>query len=658
MKDFSSNIFYPFKIIISIFLTGIVFFTLFRLGFFIVNINQLNSITDSKFPIILSSFFMGFRFDTVVSMYILAVPTLILLICYHIKKINSLIIKSVFIFCTIIYPIAFLICAADIPYYIQFGSRFNTMAFAWLDNPNFVFSMIFQEATYWIILIPLIVLIWFWYYLMKRERKYFLSQNTKTIVFKNYKTISLYIFCSIIFLGVMFLGMRGRIEKKSPIRVGTAFISNYNFPNQMGLNPVFTLLRSWLDDLKTDNKLLKLIDNKIAIEELKNSLKINTQLPNQSPIARVMNDSIKAVNKPNLIMVIMESMSAAKMKMYGNNKNLTPNLESLTPNSYFFNEIYTAGIHTFNGIYSTLYSYPALLKKHLMNEFPTPIYTGLPGVLKQNGYKTSFFVTHDDQFDNIGGFLKANHFDKIISQKDYPANEVLSTLGVSDHFMFEYAIKEINKNQIENKPFFAAFMTSSDHGPYIIPKNIAFKATTNDKKTAIVEYADWSIGYLISLCKNQKWFNNTIFVFVADHGYSGNSPYEISLDYHHTPFIIYSPKFIPEGKQFNNIGLQIDVFPTIMGFIGLKYINNTPGIDLLSEKRNFATFSSDDKIGCINGEYFSIIRSDGTELLYDYKNKSTKNIIEEHKLMADSMKKYSYSLLQGSQWLIKNGFTK
>ena len=454
----------------------------------------------------------------------------------------------------------------------------------------------------------------------------------------------------------MFVGLRGRMEKKTPILIGTAFFSNYNIINQLGLNPSFTLLRSWLDDIGTDNKQLKLTDDTLAVADLQKSLGIQQTLIGESPIARMQNDSLHA-DTPNIVLVIMESMSTDKMHRYGNSLNLTPNLEHLASHAIFFNRIYTAGIHTFNGIFSTLYSFPALLKKHSMNEFPIPEYFGLPGVLKQYGYQNTFYLTHDDQFDNVGGFLKSNFFDKIVSQSDYTSEQVIGPLGVPDHVMFEHAVKEITRTQSSGIPFFAAFMTGSDHGPYIIPKDIPFKPKTSDIKTAIVEYADWAIGHFIELAKNEKWFSNTIFVFVADHGYWGRSAYEVSLDYHHTPFIVYAPEFIQKEVNNNKIGLQIDVAPTILGFLHLNYINNTPGINLLATERKYAIFSSDEKIGCINDSLFLIIRDDGTRLMFNYKINSIENIINKHKAIADSMERASYSLIQASQWLKINKLT-
>ncbi len=646
----------PLSFIAKIYVLGVLFFTVFRLLFFGIYFQQIHQIENNLWTTILSAFFMGWRFDTVISMYLLALPAIAAFLGFPFPKMRKHVLKFAIGFSMIAYALAFLVCVADIPFYGQFGSRFNTMAFAWMDNPAFVFGMIFGEIRYWLYIVPLGLILFAWVKLLLRLKK-----RTLTVVLEkspgsfSVRTALLYSVSVLAILAVMFLGMRGRIEKKSPIRIGTAFISNYNFPNQLGLNPNFTLLRSWLDDRNAENKPLSLIEDRLALKTMQQELDVEKPLAGESPIARAVADSAKC-QKPNVILVIMESMSAEKMKKYGNTADLTPNLERLASHAYFFNHIYTAGIHTNNGIYSTLYSFPALLKKHPMNQFPTPIYTGLPGILKQIGYRNTFFLTHDEQFDNMSGFLKANHFDKIVSQKDYPSKEVLSTLGVPDHYMFRFAVEnDLSANG--KTPFFAAFMTGSDHGPYIIPQNIPFKPKTSDVHTSIVEYADWAIGYFLDLARKEPWFENTVFVFVADHGYSGNSPYEVSLDYHHTPFIIYSPKYIPEGKEFDQVGLQVDVVPTVLGFIHANYINSTLGIDLLKRSRKYAVFSTDEKIGCLNDSLFSVIQPDGSQKMFLYKNRSTVDVSQKYRSIADEMKRYACSYIQTSQWLIQNHFT-
>jgi len=345
----------------------------------------------------------------------------------------------------------------------------------------------------------------------------------------------------------------------------------------------------------------------------------------------------------------MESMSAAKMSRYGNTDNLTPFLDSLANNALCFDNIYSAGIHTFNGIYATLFSYPAIFRQHPLKDVEMLRYNGISNVLKQHDYSSIYFTTHDGQFDNVEGFVIANDYDEVVSEANYPREEVKSTLGVPDDYFFEFAIPKLNDLNNKGKPFIAALMTSSDHGPYIIPKY--FKPRNKDVKKQITEYADWSLRKFINLSSKEKWYDNTIFVFVADHGSRMNSIYEMPLNYHHSPLIIYSPN--NKAKKIDNFGGQIDVFPTIMGLLNLPYTNNTMGVDLLKHKRPYIYFCADDKYGVVDNDFFLIVRGK-SKSLFKYKDKDRTNYISDYSDIANRMDNYAKSNIQASQFIIGN----
>ena len=352
------------------------------------------------------------------------------------------------------------------------------------------------------------------------------------------------------------------------------------------------------------------------------------------------------------MLVIMESMSAAKMGRFGNTDNLTPFLDSIANQGYSFDNIYSAGTHTFNGIYSTLFSFPALFTKHPMKGVEILKYHGMGSVLKQLGYSTTYFTTHDDQFDNVGGFLRGNDYEQIISEQDYPAEKVESTLGVPDDYLFEFAIPKLNELHQKSKPFFVAMMTASDHGPYIVPHYFTPKQT--DVKKQIVEYADWSIQKFIELASKQTWFKNTLFVFIADHGAFMDAKFDVPLSYNHVPFIIYASELIKTPQAFEQFGGQIDVFPTLMNLVQLPYTNNTLGVDLFTHQRPYTYFCNDDKLAVIDNEYLFVYRKNSESSLYRYPNKDTKNYIENFTTQAERMKNYGFSQIQAAQYLIEN----
>lgn len=634
MFNFSQTV----KRIALIYITVIVIFFIFRTILFFSEIKRVDIHQDGLWNII-QAFIIGIRFDLVITGYIMLLPAIVLFALEWFNKKWQWIEKIIFYWIFIFFSLTFIICAADIPYFNQFFTRFSIRAFDWINSPKFVFSMIIQEPRYFIMVIPLIILIIIFYKILK------IILKTKTPI--HYTPFALKLLISILTISLVLLGIRGRIQLKSPIRVGTAYFCNNSFLNQLGLNPVFTLVHSYLQDKK--NKKVQFADDLESIKAVQEWLNIKQQIYN-SPIARNICPDTLLSSKPNVVLIIMENMSAAKMGRFGNQDNLTPFLDSLSYQSYFFENIYSAGIHTHNGIFATLFSFPSLYSRHnlkIINE-----YYGISNVLRSKGYSTTYFTTHDGQFDNVEGFLRANGFENIINQSNYPITEIKSTLGVPDDYMFRFSLPRLDKLSNQNKPFFVTFLTASDHGPYMVPEY--FHPHSKEITKQIVEYADWSLKLFIDSASKKKWFSNTIFVFIADHGSPIHAIYDISLDYHHIPFIIYSPKILGKPKTISNIGGQIDVFPTIMGILRLPYINNTFGIDLLREKRPYIYINHDDKMGVLDNEWLLIFYPQGSSKLYKYKDNNIFDFSNTEIKRVKEMETYAKFNLQVFQYMLKH----
>ena len=99
-------------------------------------------------------------------------------------------------------------------------------------------------------------------------------------------------------------------------------------------------------------------------------------------------------------------------------------------------------------------------------------------------------------------------------------------------------------------------------------------------------YTDYVIGQFIENNKTKTWFNNTIFVFIADHGiYEFDGIYEDPRNAH-IPFIIYSPRIIEKPKIITHITSQVDVLPTLLHLIGYPYSFDLMGSNILSDNYN------------------------------------------------------------------------
>lgn len=624
----------PFSIryILKTYLACLTVFSIFRLLLFFLNLHLLDNFKVDLTTVI-QSFIMGVRFDIVISGYFLILPAVLLIIFDCSGKIPHALLTGIRYWILVFFTLHFLVSAADIPYFMQFNERFSVSAFMWMNTPGMVFSMILEEPLYLVALVPFGILSFGFIRTIKGIYKP--SQSTKSPIKLPFKLVY-----SLLILTLIVAGIRGRLAHKSPIRIGTAYYCEVPFLNKLGLNPSFTLLKSYLESKKKNNRLVDLINIEDAKKVVQKYLGVKETKYN-SPIARNAVEDTTSSKHPNVVLILMESMSSAKVGLQGNTDHLTPFLDSLSTQSLFFKNTYSAGTHTFNGIFGTLFSYPSIYRRHTMKEIAK--YHGLAQVLKAENYSTIYFSTHDGQYDNVEGFLRANDFDEVITDKDYPDEEIKTIYGVPDDYLFRYGVNKLNQLATKEKPFFATFCTVSDHGPYYIPKY--FSPHSKEIHKQATEYADWSLRQLIKNSRKQKWFENTLFVFVADHGAPISPIYDLPLNYFHVPLLFYSPKLIKEPKTYAKLASQIDVFPSIMGLLNIPFVNNTMGIDLFHEDRKYAILTADDKFGVIDTNMVCVVRKDKTSL-YKHMQKDLKDYALELPKKVEQMSTFGKAHIQ------------
>ncbi len=633
-----------FSYLLSVHLSALLVFTLFRGTLYFLQ-SDLVPASDQAYR--LNAFLMGLRFDNVICCYILTVPLLLLIASDYLPRWNRGIYRAVHLWFCLFYSLAFLISAADIPYFIQFFNHLNASIWNWLDEPSFVFTMMAQEKSFLIYGILFIGIdIAFCYQLLFLKNKILIHPPIFTK-----QRLWIPILTALPAIAFCILGIRGRIEGKSPIRIGTAYFCGNPFLNQLGLNPSFVLIRSTLDQYKKDGLLIKMMPPEEATDYMAASLHATGTFGNNCPIAREIRPDT-TMKRRNVVLILMESMS----NFYMEQKELTPFLNELTSQATYYPNCFSAGIHTMNGMAGTLFSEPALMNQHPFKHYEIQEQQSLFGELKKQGYQTYYFTTHDEQFDNINGYLTANHTDRIYSEKDYPAQEIHSNLGCTDDYLFQNAIRVLRRSYRKNQPFLSVFLTASNHQPYIIPKD--YHPRQKDKQLQVVEYSDYALRHFFETAAKEPWYPHTIFVLLGDHGRALTQEiYDVSLDYHHTPLIFFDP-LLPQAEKRSDPVAQIDVFPTIMGLLQIPWINCTLGVDVRKEKRKYVVFSSDNAYCCIDSLHYFVNRSTGIRSLYEWPKKNGQDIIEKNAGKADEMDKYARAFLQTGQYLKEQGSTQ
>ena len=631
-----------FNYLICIYLSGIVFFTLFRIAETVAYCAQTEGPDDFGGQY-LHALWNGFRFDTAVSTYLLALPLLLLIIGEMGRIRRRWYYATIHYLVMVLYTVAFFGCAADIPYFCGFFTHIDVAALGWFDTFGTMAGSILGEPLYLLYLLAYIAMMVGWWLLGRLIYK--LTINNLPLTDLPYRWS---IPVAVLLVGLLFLGMRGTLTK-FPLRIGTAYFSNNPFLNQIGINPVFSFFKSIQESGKDSNRPVNLIDS----EEAAAVWREQREWEVDSVQCSVFSNQCEGMN---VVVVIMESMSAAKTSLWGEAESLTPHLDSLMRGALTFREAYTSGIHTHNGIYSTLYSQPAILARQTMRNTPMPYVCGLPQALGAAGYHTAFFVGYDENYDNMQGFMYQNGFDLVVGEHSYPQKESKSTWGLPDHAMFAHVIEHCDSIS-RRGPFFACCMTCSDHSPYYLPDDIDFVPHHSEMTEKMTEYADWSIGQFMRVAATKPWFDNTLFVFVADHGLFLKPVYDMALSHNHAPLLFYAPRRI-EPHFVDRLALQIDIAPTLLGFLGLEAPEAMLGVDLMRKTRPYAYFSADDKIGCVDGELLYIYRAKAQNAsLYRYKEQSTVDLIDSLPERAEALRRYAMGMTQTSQNMLIDGST-
>lgn len=302
-------------------------------------------------------------------------------------------------------------------------------------------------------------------------------------------------------------------------------------------------------------------------------------------------DSLPETHK-NIVLITVESLSASYLKQYGNTDNLTPHLDSLMNASLVFNNLYATGNRTVRGLEAVTLCLPPSPGESIIKRTNNSDLFSTGKILKEKGYRVQYLYGGDSYFDNMETFFSGNGYE-VIDKKNFSKNEITfsNIWGVCDEDVFRKAIKVFNKNAESGKPFFGHIMTVSNHRPFTYPEGKIDIPANIKSRNGGVKYTDYAIGQFITVARKQSWFENTIFVVVADHCASSAGKTEIPLEKYHIPAFIYAPGFV-KPQQIDTLVSQIDLMPTIFGLLHFSYNSQFYGKDIFSTDSQSRAFAA------------------------------------------------------------------
>lgn len=313
--------------------------------------------------------------------------------------------------------------------------------------------------------------------------------------------------------------------------------------------------------------------------------------------------------RPNVVVVIMESMGAEFLnECRQDGADLTPCLSRLSREGIFFPNTYATGTRSVRGLEAVSTSIPPLPGMSIVRREGNERLRTIGSIFREKGYDLKWIYGGYGYFDNMNYFFGNNGF-QVMDRHSMEDSEVThSTIwGVCDEDLFRRAVREADESYGSGKPFLQVVFTTSNHRPYTYPEG-RIDIPSHTGRLGAVKYADYSVGALVEEAKGRPWFNNTLFVFVADHGAGSAGKKSLNPETHRIFSIFYAPALLKPERRETPIS-QIDVLPTLLGLLKWPYDAAFYGKDALKPSYQSRYFVSNYQyIGYVKGDDMVVLK--------------------------------------------------
>jgi hypothetical protein len=341
------------------------------------------------------------------------------------------------------------------------------------------------------------------------------------------------------------------------------------------------------------------------------------------------------LGKLNVVVIASESFGAEFSKLYGSERDWTPQFDELAKQGVWFSHMYASGTRTVRGLEAIATSLPPIPSVSVLRRPGNEGIANWGTVMRRQGYRTSFLYGGYGYFDNMNYFFGHNGFEVRDRTQITRPLRFQNIWGVADEDLFDSALDYYDEVARTGKPFFSLVMTTSNHKPFTFRSGVPGVKPEGGGREAGVRYADFAQGYFLREARKHKWFDDTLFVIVADHGARVYGREEIPLKTYEIPMLFYSPRHLRPGR-IDTLTTQIDIAPTVLGLLGLPYSAPFFGEDVMhaSAGNRVALFSHNHDVALYrNGELAILGLGKSVEnLRYDRVTDSYRRIDPDRKL--------------------------
>lgn len=622
--------------------------------FYIMSLPSMDfSILDTIMIFALGSFFdlgTAVFFILFYVLYVLIVPTK--LVGTIVDKFLTYFILSFTLFITLF---AFL---GEFPFWEEFNTRYNFIAVDYLIYTYEVVENINQSYPLPILISGLIILCVALFYLFNKTGAVKGAFNAKLPL----KMRFVYTLPFLVFP----LFFTSFITNKQ------AEFSENTYVNELAKNGVYSFFAAYRSNELDYDLFYKTLPIKQAFKTIKQELKQETQSYSTNSDFNITRytKSETLEKKPNIVLICIESLSADFLGTFGNTEHLSPNIDKLANKSVLFNKLYATGTRTVRGMEAIALSVPPTPGHSIVRRPGNMHLNSIASILKQKNYDLNFYYGGDGYFDNMNSFFGGQGFniydrnrgnplsDKILTNRINIEDQEVSfenAWGICDEDIYNKLIRVSDENYKQNKSTFSFVMTSSNHRPYSFPEGkIDLQPGT---RNAAVKYTDFALGQFFEEVKSKPWFENTVFVLIADHCASCAGKWEITINKHHIPAMIYN---LPDNQaqKVDKLCSQIDIMPTLFGYLNWSYSSALYGEDIskMTSGEERALVGNYRTVGLLKNSVFTELndKKEVKQYAWNSEKKEMKKLSVKDKLLID----LTISHYQTASYRLKKGLMK
>lgn len=390
-----------------------------------------------------------------------------------------------------------------------------------------------------------------------------------------------------------FLVIRGGWGK-STTNVGQVYFSTDTWLNHAAVQPLFSFLSSLG---KTED-----FDQEYNFYPEAEQMKLLAGLyPPAAPPA----NTLLRLERPNVLLIVMESFGARFVGALGGDAAVSPHLDSLAREGVLFTRCYANSYRTDRGMVSTLSGYLSF-PRHSVMKLPAKL-GGLPSIaqsLRGAGYSTSFVYGGDANFTNTRGYLLGSGYERVIDEQDFERSAPRGNWGVHDEATMDYVYRAIQA-QPQDRPWHMGLLTLSSHEPWDVP----YQRLQGRERNAFA-YVDAQLGRLVARLRTSPAWDRLLIICVADHGYhlADDPESRHSTAIHHIP-MLWLGGALRGAARVDRLMTQSDLAATLLAQLGLSYEAFSYSRNVLASNYGypFAYYTFNDGFGFVDSTGVSVI---------------------------------------------------